>query len=91
MEASPHAIKIFPKSNGKKQDARLTLEEQVKDSVMPMNSTPVELLFLLGVAVVIAFFIAGEMLELKPLRRPVRVRGQASAAGFRMPDDRVVR
>jgi hypothetical protein len=58
---------------------------------MPMDLTYTELPFLLGVALVIAFLVAGEMFEQKRLRRSVRTRGRSSIAVFQMSDERAFR
>jgi hypothetical protein len=55
---------------------------------MPMDLTYTEVLFLVGVILVIAFLVAGEMLERKRRRRSVRTRGRGSIAVFQMSDER---
>jgi hypothetical protein len=42
---------------------------------VPTNWTPAELLFLLGVALVTAFLVAGETLEPRRVRRQARTTG----------------
>jgi hypothetical protein len=58
---------------------------------MPMDLTYTELLFLVGVTLVIAFLVAGEMLEQKRLRQSIRTRGRGSIAVLQVSDERAFR
>jgi hypothetical protein len=58
---------------------------------MPMDLTYTELLFLVGVTLVIAFLVVGETLEWKSRRRSARMRGRGSIAVFQVSAERVFR
>jgi hypothetical protein len=61
------------------------------ETAMTIYWTPAELLFLCAVAVVIAFLVAGEMLEALRVRQPARALRRGSSAAAQPRDERLLR